>query len=123
MKVVQLAVQFIMGLVLTLTIASVSNASETMKGAQKDYETFKQEMSAKLESLDKEIDVIKEKAKQKGTSIKNETLQELEASRAEVKAQMDKMESQSKSKWKSMKKGLSESFDSLHAKIQKALKD
>lgn len=123
MKVVQLAVQFLMGVVLSLTIASISYASETMKGAQKDYETFKQEMSAKLVSLDKEIEVIKEKAKQKGTSIKNETLQELETSRTELKTQMDKMESQSKSKWKSMKKSMSESFNSLHAKIQKALKD
>lgn len=119
MKVIQLVI----GLVLTLTVASISHASETMKGAQKDYEAFKQEMSAKLESLDKQIEVVKEKANQKTTTIKNETIEELEASRAEVKVKMEKMESQSKSKWKSMKRSLSESLDSLHAKIQKALKD
>jgi len=114
---------FVIGLVLTIGFMSSSYSSEAVKGAQKDYEAFKQELSVKMESLDKEIESLKEKAKEKSTTIKNETLHELEASRADLKERINKMETESKSKWKSMKKGLSESFDSLHAKIQKALKD
>lgn len=111
------------GSLLVVVGMNFSQASETMKGAQKDYETFKQELSSKMDSLDKEIERLKAKTKEKGVTLKGETIEELEKYRTELKAQILEMETKSKSKWKTMKKSLSESFESLHAKIQRALKD
>lgn len=112
-----------MGALLILGFISISNASETVKGAEKDYEAFKQELSVKMETLDKEIAILKEKVKNKSSALKEETLQELENSRAELNTKIQKLESSSKSQWKQAKKSLSDSFASLNAKIQKALKD
>jgi cell division protein FtsB len=100
-----------------------SNASETMKGAKKDYDNFKTSISAKMESLEKEIEELKVKTKTKGTEVKDSTLEELEAARDDLKTQINKLEEGSKENWKSMKQKISESADSLHSKLQKALKD
>ncbi len=98
-------------------------ASETLKGAEKDYESFKEEMSKKYESLSKDFDQLKVKAKEKGSTVKGETIQELDESREKIKKKMSEIKKDSKDQWKSMKKSLSESIDSLHSKIQHSLKD
>ena len=107
----------------SLITSPISGASETTKGMQKDYQSFKEEMSTKMDALEKQINELKEKAKAKGSSVKKETLEELEATRDELRTQIAKAENSSKKQWKSMKKNISESIDSLHSKLQSALKE
>jgi hypothetical protein len=106
-----------------LLVGLQSLASETMKGAQKDYEAFKKEMSIKVESLDKQIDELKTKAKDKGKVVKEATLKDLEETRKGLHSDMEEFEGKSKENWKAMKKKLSESAELLHSKLQKALED
>jgi hypothetical protein len=97
--------------------------SETVKGAQKDFETFKQEMSAKLDDVDRQLAEMRAKAKAKGGDVQDKSIKELEVARVQAKAQMDAINDDTKSNWKSMKKKLAASIDSLHAKAKKALAD
>lgn len=99
------------------------HASETAKGAQKDYDAFKKEMSVKIDSIEKELEELKQKAKTKGTTVKEETIHDLETTRDELKTKMSELSDASKDRWKSMKRKISETADSLHSKLQKALKD
>ena len=98
-------------------------ASETVKGAQKDYDTFKKEMSVKLEDTEKQLAELKSKAKEKGTDVKNKTVAELEESRDKLKNQLNELEKNGKEGWASFKKNFADSLDRLNLKIQKALKD
>lgn len=100
-----------------------SHASEAVKGAQKDYEAFKKEMSAKMDSIETELVELKQKAKTKGKLIKEESVHEIEAKRDDLKKKMSQLGDASKDTWKDLKKGISESADSLHTKLQKALAD
>jgi hypothetical protein len=95
--------------------------SETVKGAKKDMDAFKKEMSVKLESLEKQIAEIKTKAQAKGGEAKAKTVADLESARDSVKAKMAALSENSKDSWQSMKKSVAESVDSLNAKVQKAL--
>lgn len=112
--------------ILTLIAAlsfNVSAASETVKGAQKDYDSFKKEMSVKLDETEKQLVELKIKAKEKGTDVKNKTVTELEESRDKLKAQLNELEKNGKEGWASFKKNFADSLDRLNSKIQKALKD
>ncbi|MFZ3229931.1 MAG: hypothetical protein WA160_06990 [Pseudobdellovibrio sp.] len=100
-----------------------SQASETAKGAKKDYESFKTEMSAKLESVEKEIAELKVKAKQKGNAAQEDTASELEKSKEKLKSELAEIKSSSKSQWSKFKSNFANSVDSLNSKIQKAVKD
>lgn len=98
-------------------------SSETIKGAEKDFDAIKQELSQKIEVLDRDLAELKVKAKKKGHHIKAETIKEYEARRDELKTELKEMKKESSSHWQALKKKLSESADTLNAKIQKALKD
>jgi len=98
-------------------------ASETAKGVKKDYENFKTEMSAKLDSVEKQIDELRAKAKQKGNAAQEESAANLEKSRTKLKADLEDVKQNSNDAWSKFKKGFAESVDSLNAKIQKAAKD
>ena len=98
-------------------------ALETVKGAKKDIESFKTEISAQLDTFEKKIEELKLKAKDKSHVVKDETIQDLEASRNSLKSELNKLEDSSKNNWKKMRKGISDSVRALHGKIQKALND
>lgn len=97
--------------------------SETVKGAKKDFESFKQEMGVKLEESQKKLDQLQEKAKEKGSHVKNETIEELRSNRDKLKVEYDNLKFEGQTRFQKMKASLSSSIDSLNGKIQKALKD
>lgn len=98
-------------------------ASETVKGAQKDFAEFKGVMAKKIEVMEKQITDLKEKAKQKGGEAHAKTVAELEASRDKLKKEMAELKEDSQDSWKGLKEKLSSAADSLNQKIQKALKE
>lgn len=110
-------------IILFLFIGQQTWASEAIKGAQKDYESFKKEMSNKVDSLGEEIEELKVKTKNKGHNLKQKTINEIESQRDELKESIDKIEDQSKTNWKKLKIKISKSMNSLNVKIQKALAD
>ena len=98
-------------------------ASETVKGAKKDYEKFKVEMSARLDSVEKEITEMKEKTKDKSSAARDQALAELEKTREELKTQLNEAKESSGQTWKKFKKSFASSVEKLNSKIQKAAKD
>ncbi|MBX3022421.1 MAG: hypothetical protein KF799_12175 [Bdellovibrionales bacterium] len=100
-----------------------AQASETVKGAKKDIETFKQEMNTKIDEADKEIAALKEAAKQKTDAAKEQTIKDLEATREKLRADLKALKEESGSKWAQMKKSFADSVDRLNSKVQKALKE
>lgn len=98
-------------------------ASETVKGAQKDFQTFKQEMTTKLEAAEKKLIELKEKAKTKTSDVKEKTITELEATRDQLKSELNELEEKGQSNWTSLKKGFASSMDKFNKKVQNALKD
>ena len=101
--------------------------SETVKGAQKYFQSFKNEMSAKLSQLDQEIDQLKTKAKENSTKTQEKAIHDLEETRTQLQKQLDTQmadaqETTTKS-WKQFKDSFAKSVDHLNSKIQKALKD
>ena len=110
-------------LIFTIALSLNLFASETSKGAQKDYENFKKEASVKLDMIDKKLQDLKEKAKANGTDVKNKTIQDLEQAKVTLQSELDEAKANSSSKWKSFKKSFSKSVNDLNEKIQNALKD
>ena len=98
-------------------------ASETVKGAKKDFTEFKETMGKKMETMEKQIAELKDKAKQKGGEAHTKTVAELEASRDKLKKEMAELKEDSQEGWKGLKEKLSSTADSLNQKIQKALKE
>jgi hypothetical protein len=96
--------------------------SETVKGMKKDADTFKKEMSVKMDQLDHQINELKAKSQTKGAEVKESTIKDLESARDSMKTKMNSMSETSKETWSSWKKSMAESMDSLNAKVQKALK-
>jgi hypothetical protein len=106
-----------------LCVPVAQAASETVKGAQKDFAEFKGTMAKKIEVMEKQITELKEKAKQKGGEAHAKTVAELEASRDKLKKEMAELKEDSQDSWKGLKETLSSTADSLNQKIQKALKE
>ena len=104
-------------------VAIGSYASETVKGAKKDYAEFKKEMSEQLDAVEKKIAELKEQASQKGGETKEKTVKELEETRDKLKVELAQMQDDGKQGWKKFKKNLATGIESLNAKVQKALKD
>lgn len=100
-----------------------ANSSETVKGAKKDFEVFKQEMTLKLQTLGSEIENLKEKTKTKSTEAHGAALQEIEESRVKIAADLQKLEKASESNWKKLKKNIAESIRKLDFKAQELLKE
>lgn len=102
---------------------SVAGASETIKGAKKDYQKFQQEMTSRLDNIEKEIQLLKEKAKDKKEATQEKTIHELEEAKTELKAELQSLKADSESTWQKAKKSFAESVDNLNTKLQKALKN
>jgi len=100
-----------------------ATASETVKGAKKDLENFKTEMTTKLDKVEKELMLLKAKAKNKKDEVKEKTITELEENRAQLKSDLEKIKEDGSSGWKKLKGGIADSFDKLNSKIQKAMKE
>ena len=114
---------FILLLVASLAFSVAFAESETMKGAAKDYDNFKKEMSAKLAGVEKQLDELRAKARTKGNEARESSIKELEETRVQLKTEVDSLNSKAKSNWKSMKEKLSASIESLSTKAKKALED
>lgn len=109
--------------VLIFALTTTTLASETAKGAKKDYEEFKVEMTQKLEATEKKIAELKAKAKTKGSEAEAKTIAEFEKTRDDLKQSLDELQKKSESNWKKLKKKFSSSVDNLNKKIQKKLED
>lgn len=96
-------------------------ASETVKGAKKDYEQFKKEMNEELDKAEAKIQELKAKAKTEGKETKEETIKDLEKSRDDLKARLNEMQKDGETGWKKFKKKMAASIDHLNKKIQKSL--
>lgn len=110
-------------LMTSLLLAVSSSASETTKGMKKDYETFKKEMSVKLDTTEKQIEQLKKDAKIKGNQTQEKLAQELEETKNTLRKQQEDLKYESESGWKKLKKSLSDAAEKLNQKVQEALKD
>lgn len=110
-------------LLATVFVFASAFASETTKGIKKDYESFKQEMSAKLEATEQKIAELKSEAQAKGDKSKEKTIQTLEETRDKLKSELEEAKTASKSTWGRFKKSFAASVDRLNTKVQKAIKE
>lgn len=106
-----------------MTQSSFAYASEAINGAKKDIESFKQEMTLKLGSVEKQLEELRAKTKQQGSAIQETTIKDLEITRIKLRNELENLKENSKSNWKQIKMDFAASIDSLHTKLQKALKD
>src|SRR3990167_7186202 len=113
----------IMLLTVLMTTSIALAESEAVKGARKDFESFKKEMSIKMDDIDKQLNELRVKAGAKGGEVREKSIKELEDQRAKLKSELDSLNEDAKSNWKKLKKKLAASVDSLHAKAKKALQD
>lgn len=97
--------------------------SETVKGAKKDLEKFKQEMSVELQAVEKKLEVLSEKANKKSDQVYKDTVQDLTEKRDKLRVELAGLEADSQGKWKAAKTKMASAMNSLNEKIQKALKD
>lgn len=102
---------------------SVGHASETVKGAKKDYQSFKNEMSAKLDSAELKLKELRAKAALKRDSTQDAAIAELEMTQAKLKSDLAEVKEAGKSNWSKFKAGFASSVDNLNTKIQHAVKD
>lgn len=105
------------------TTTTTTTESATVAGFKQDMATFKQEMSMKLDAAETEIGALKEKAKVKGSHVKQTTIADLEKTKAKIKADLDALDKSSESTWKTMKTKIANAMDSLNTKTQKAMRD
>lgn len=108
---------FGIALIITLCGSLVSHASETVEGAKKDYQAFKQEMNFKLAELDKKIEKVKSESKEN----KEEVVKDLETSRDRLRREIADAQKVTASKWSDFKKSFAQSVDNLNTRVQKAL--
>ncbi len=94
---------------------------ETVKGAKQDIKALKNEMSVKLNDVEKEIEELRTKVKAKGDNALEETIKELEEKRAEIRSEVDSLKQDANANFKTLRKKLGDALDSLHAKAKKAL--
>ncbi|WP_409479847.1 hypothetical protein [Pseudobdellovibrio sp. HCB154] len=107
----------------TTTGSEKYEGSATAAGFKEDMASFKQEMSMKLESAEAEIMALKEKAKMKGSKVKQTTIADLEKTKARIKTDLDNLDKSSESSWKNMKTKIATAMDNLNTKTQKALRE
>lgn len=107
---------------LVVAISCNSWASETVKGAKKDFAEFKQSMNTKLDKIEAELKELKASAGEKGHVAKEKTIKELEALRDDLRKKTEELNDDGSDAWKSFKEKLAKSADELNAKVQNALK-
>ncbi|MCM2349399.1 MAG: hypothetical protein NDI69_05205 [Bacteriovoracaceae bacterium] len=98
-------------------------ASETVKGARKDLDKFKQEMSVELQDIENKLKKLSEDSQKKGSAAYKQTIQDLNKSREKLRSDLYDLEADAKGEWKEAKSELSKSIDKLNSRIQEALKD
>lgn len=107
-----------------ISLAPVAGlASETVKGAKKDFEKFKDDMRDQLATVEKQISDLRKKIETHTTKVTEQTLKDLDHTRYQIRTDMDNLNEDAEGKWKTVKKGLADSMNTLNAKIQKALKN
>jgi len=99
-----------------------THASEAVKGAKKDLEVFKEEMIVKINDMEKQIQILKQKTQEKGSRVNEQALTELEENRLKVKKELAELKKASQSSWQKAKAAFADSVDKLNTKIQKAAK-
>jgi F0F1-type ATP synthase membrane subunit b/b' len=103
-------------------VTALATGSETLKGAQKDYESFKSEMFVKLNTAEQKLNELRGQAAHTGDDVGQKTAAELEKSRVELQDQLDHAQQTSTSTWKRFKNNFAESVDQLNSKVQKAFR-
>ena len=99
------------------------SSSETIKGAQKDFQTVKAELGVKLGEAEAKLEELKAKAVENGSAAKTKAIAEAEATRDQLKVKIAELQDDGKSGWKKMKASIASGIDSMNTKIQKAMKD
>ncbi len=112
----------ILAIILSTSLGAFA-ASETVKGAKKDFEQFKAEMNQELNEIDQKIEALKIKAKAKGNETHDKSIVELENTRNELNLKLDSVQKKSESNWKKFKKSFADSMNKLNSKVQKSLED
>lgn len=112
---------FALGLLIAVVGLS-SYGSETVKGVKADIESFKAEMSQKLDKVEEELVELRAKAKEKGSDAKEDVIADLEKSRDRLKSELEKVDDKVSENWKKFKENFAKSLDNLNSKIQKSLK-
>jgi hypothetical protein len=97
--------------------------SETVAGAKKDLDKFKQDMSVELKNIENNLKVISEKAQKKGDATYKEAVKELTARRDKLRSDLYDLQADAKGEWTNVKGKLASSINELNQKIQKVLKD
>ena len=108
-------------ILLTAIIFSNAYASETLQGIEKDYDAFKIEMSAQLDHVESELNLLKVKTKTNQTQ--NQSIEELEKTKAKLKSELSRVRQISISNWKNFKTSFAASVNKLNSKVQSKLKD
>ncbi len=104
--------------------ASLAHAElETVKGAKQDIEALKQEMSVKLGDVEKEIEELRTRVKERGDQALEKTIKELEEKRTGIRAEVDSLKQDASANLKALRKKLAVALDSIHQKAKKALQD
>lgn len=98
-------------------------SSETIKGAQKDFESVKTELNVKLTEAEAKLEELKAKAVANGSAAKTKAIAEAEATRDSLRTKINEMQDDGKSGWKKMKASIAKSIDTLNSKVQKAMAD
>ena len=102
---------------------SFSHASETVKGAKKDFHNFKKEMKEKIALAEKKIEELRSKGETEIDETKRSAAKELEVTKNKLKAEVDSLKEDGKKTSKKIKNDLASSINNLNEKIQKALKE
>ncbi len=108
---------------LALVLSPFTFALETVEGAKKDIETFKNEMSVKLEKADEELKQLRDQATSKHKSAFEKAIAEYEESRGKLLKELNALKADSKEEWKTAKSRISKALDELNKKIQKTLNE
>lgn len=102
---------------------TTTTESNTVAGFKQDMTMFKQEMSVKLESAEAQITALKEKAKVKGSSVKQSTIADLESTKMKIKNDLAALDKSTETTWTTMKSKIATAMDDLNAKTQKLLRE
>jgi len=96
---------------------------ETVKGAQKDVESFKRDMTAKLIEIDKKIDTLEKKAEARKNDFQKKAAADYDKLQAKLSNDVEKLKADAEGDWKQAKNDLAISIDSLNTKVQQTLKE
>lgn len=107
----------------TTTTTTTTTESHTVAGFKQDMAFFKQEMNAKLQSAEAQITALKEKAKIKGSSVKQATITDLESTKMKIKSDLAALDKSSEATWTNMKSKIATAMDDLNTKTQKLLRE